>query len=420
VRRVSRLAKVVIPLGLLAAFAAGCGKSSTASTTSTSSRAAVSTTPPASGCGSYAKPPIKQVGGAVDALPTAQRDMYPGYSGTVKTSAWKNWKPAGNPPYTVGVVWGQLLNDFQVKATTELRAALKKSPLVGNVDFRSTGNNLDVGQQLQLFRQMIQRHPAAIVLEENESQPFIPLINQAGKAGIPTIIFGDSVATPYALNVYFNAFDAVAKPTSYMVRTLGDKGNVLYVHNIPGLTYDTDSFNGATAVLKNCPQVKKVGDVYGDFDSAIAKSQTLKFLATHPQPINGVVQVATMGPGVMSAFQQAGRPIPMMVDVSAMNGSLGYWASHRKTYTGVGSSLDPVAVADGTANVAHRLLEGQGPKVTDLLGQTPLITDQNLDQWVPKGATLATPGAAVGPPNNFFSDSDLNPLFEKGAPPKQG
>jgi ribose transport system substrate-binding protein len=202
------------------------------------------------------------------------------------------------------------------------------------------------------------------------------------------------------------------------MRLIGGKGNILLVHGLVGITVDNEASAAFAAVLKRCPQVKEIGNVTGSFSTATSKSQTLQFLSTHPQTIAGALQVASMAPGVMSAFQQSGRPVPVVNDIGNQEASLGYWRQHEKTYTGVGTGLGPNGIADAVADVALRTLEGQGPKLNTITAQLPLITDKNLDSWSQPSWNLRTVGTASGPNVPFMSDSYLDPMFNHPAVPK--
>ena len=60
----------------------------------------------------------------------------------------------------------------------------------------------------------------------------------------------------------------------------GDKGNVLDVHGIPGVFADSGIYDGINDVLKNCPNIKTVGSVVGQFVPSVAKAVTLEFLGS--------------------------------------------------------------------------------------------------------------------------------------------
>jgi ribose transport system substrate-binding protein len=317
----------------------------------------------------------------------------------------------------VAIVWAQLTTPFQVTTTDTLRAALESYPDVGEVSFDTTGQNLDVGQEIGLMNQAIAARPDLIVLDPLTAPAFAAQIEKAGEAGIPVLLVLDSYDSPYAVNIGGNNVLSAAESTSHMARLLGGRGNLLFVHGLAGSSPDNDSETGFEAVLKHCPGLEHAGDVYGQFVSAAAKSETLKYLATHPKQVDGVFQVAGMAPGIMQAFQQTGRPMPVVTDIANSKGSLGYWRQHQGDYHGVGTGLGGESYGEAIADVAVRMLQGQGLKVNTVIDRLPLITDANLGEWAQPGWSLETPGIAPGPKGAFAPDDFLDPLFDDPRPP---
>jgi hypothetical protein len=132
-----------------------------------------------------------------------------------------------------------------------------------------------------------------------------------------------------------------------------------------------------------------------------------------------VLQVGAMSPGIMQAFQQAGREMPVVADVGAMKGPLGYWWNdHRDTYTLAAQGLGPSSVGEAAVDVARRMLAGQGIKTTDVMYPMQEITPDNADEWVEPGWSLSTQGEAEGPKGIFAPDAFLDLLFEHPAAPQ--
>src|SRR4051794_3503546 len=307
---------------------------------------------------------------------------------------------------------------FQVEMGNAVVDRLKKSPLVGNVDFRAMGNDVNIPVALQNFNTFISQGVDLIIAEPLLGPSFVPVAKKAAAAGIPVVTVQTAIDTPEAVNVSSNLTLAYAQSTARLLRIIGGKGNVLAVRGIPGSPPDVEADAAWKKVLAECPNVKRVGDVYGNFIDVNAKSETLKYLATHPQKIEGVVQSGTMTGGIMGAFQQSGRPMPVVDDVGPMKASTGYWLQHRGTYHGVGMAFGPQAMGSAGADVALRILEGQGPKVSNIVDRMQILTEDNLDQWGDKSWSLTTPGQPEGPAGWFFTDDYINAFFARPATPK--
>jgi len=411
---------------LLALGAAACGGGGSSSTgsgggTGTSGGAATATAfkVPASGCGSFAQPLPEDP--TVAQFTPEQKQAIAGYTNypesTLKIveSAWRDWKPTHAPPYTVAISWGQLVSDFNVQATRIMEEELRKDPDIGNVIVRNTGNNLDVAQQLQQFNQLVQEKPDLILLQTPSADSFIGPVNKAAAQGIPTVTLLSTVNSDKAVNVDGNTYQGAGWAASFVAQKLGGQGNVLQVNALAGSPPDLSALAAWKEVYKHCPGLKSAGDVYGGFSDNLAKSETLKFLATHPQKIDAALEVAVMAPGVMRAFQQTGRPMPIVPDVGLSKGSLGYWNQNKDSYSDVGTSLPPLPAAAATAEVARRMLHGQGVRYNTIIGTQPLIDDTNLAEWVEPSWNLNTPGAALGTRDSFLPSSFLATFFAKPA-----
>ncbi|HEY7620149.1 MAG TPA: substrate-binding domain-containing protein [Solirubrobacteraceae bacterium] len=415
VRLVSIMA-VLAALVLAACGGSGSGSSSTGGASASASPADQPT--PTSGCGSYTLSPPPDPNGILKRLGRQYEQAFVGSTTPIQASAWGDWKPSHGPPYTVGIQWNVENNDYQIAVTRALKAVLKSDPMIGNVIYQTTGNSVDVGAEIQQFNGLVQKHPDILILQPLTGEAFTSQVDRAAAQGIPTISAFSTIPTKNAVSVHPNDQYNGAVTMGKLAQIMGSKGSLLLVHAIPGETEEINTMKAAKAVLARCPQIKVAGQVYGSYSTSLAKSETLKFLATHPQKINGAFQTAVMAPGVMSAFQQTGRQIPPVNDIGSNRGSLGYWLSHKGSYHGVGAGLGAEAMARALGGVARRMLRGQGIRISDVQHPNTIITDRNLSDWAQPGWTLTTPGIAEGPAEQFMSDEFLNGLFAQGETPK--
>jgi ribose transport system substrate-binding protein len=162
--------------------------------------------------------------------------------------------------------------------------------------------------------------------------------------------------------------------------------------------------------------MKVGGEIYGGFSESLAKSETLKYLATHPQKVDGLTTLAGESVGTLKAFQQTGRPIPPAAEVGMDKGFLGYWQENQSKYHASSTSLPPVAAARALHEVAMRMLAGQGVKLNSLIGRNPVITDANLSDWAEPGWNINTPGTVPGDPQSFLPSKYLDDFFNNPAP----
>src|SRR3954454_12373493 len=94
---------LILSVGLLSACSDG------SETKSAGKKVTISATPPASGCGSYtAKSPADPDGVIKEINNKEYTEGLTGYPVPVRKSSYSDWKPKGDPPYTVGIVWNQM------------------------------------------------------------------------------------------------------------------------------------------------------------------------------------------------------------------------------------------------------------------------------------------------------------------------
>src|SRR6187549_1778176 len=94
----------------LALTVSACGK--TSSDTDSASKGTPTTTK-ASACGTTTSLPFKDASGVIAKLGPEYQQAYNGYADPIFPSAWANFKPKGDGPYTIGVSITQPINDFQ-------------------------------------------------------------------------------------------------------------------------------------------------------------------------------------------------------------------------------------------------------------------------------------------------------------------
>jgi ribose transport system substrate-binding protein len=402
---------------LVAAAIAGCGGSVSNGSPSATHAAAKTPPAPATGCGSVQMPAAQDPDGILASLPKSYASNYAGYTTPVRKSNWSDWKPDGPGPYKVGIVWGPISNSFQVDVTDALKQRLQDSPNVSDVIFRPT-TQVDIPREIGTLNEFIRDGVDIIILQPQLGAAFIDVVNRAAEAGIPVVTVQSDVQTPNAVNIQNNAYQGSLIAGAQAMRIIGGKGNVLLVHGVVGAPVDTVIQDAFKKVVADCPGVKVAGEIAGNFDIPAAKQQTLQFLATHPQQIDAVLDSAIMASGVMSAFEQTGRSMPVVMDTGPMKGSIGYWLQNRGTYTGAGFASGPAELGKTTASVVLRMLEGQGIKLTDITKSAVNLDESNVEQWGDPAWSMTTPGQPAGPPDNWVTDSYLDPLFNHGSTPK--
>jgi ABC-type sugar transport system substrate-binding protein len=398
---------------------AACGKTSSTGSSSSSSAAVASssssggsssTTVAASsgGCGSVPALPYHDQSGALSSLGSKYTSQFNGYATPIFKSAYANFKPAGKPPYTVGISVTAPVSPTQAALIPRLQKELKAVKGVGKVVLL-TSPPTGLTTQLQQAHSLIQQHVSFIVAEPLVPQPFIPIAAAAKAAGIPFISIFNATPSPDAINIAPNSVGDALTSGAQLAKMIGGKGVVLGVHGIEATGVDQESFAGWKMAFGKCPGIHFDSSIVGQFQPAVAKAQMLSYLSSHPQPVAGVVETAGMTSGILQAFQQTGRPLPVFVAAGPSVGELAFFKTHTNRLISA-FTITPQGVVAATAYTIAQLIAGHGPKVSELSSLSDDINSSNLSHWAPASASVSDQSVVEGP---WLPQSYLAPLFNK-------
>jgi ribose transport system substrate-binding protein len=415
-----KYAFVVMCLALCAAVVTGCGSSSDKSDSSGSAETSGSAATPSTStaaAGSSASSETKAVeftapspGGVVSSLPADVQAAYKGFDGSVEKSPWVNFKPKHGPPWTIGYASSYAGNTWRSGSLDALQKVLvpkyQKAGLIKKLIV--TQSNLKDSVQIQQVRQLIDQG-ADILLFCCPSTALKPVVDAAAKQGVPSVTFSGHNDSTGSINLYSNYLRSGFDQATFIAQQMGGKGNLLYVNGIPGQASNTSVDDGVKMALKNYPDIKVVGTVSGQWTDQIAKTEVLKFLATHPTKIDGVITQSAQEVGVLQAFLQSGRPLPPMTQ-GGEKGTACYWVKNPDWKTKVFNIWPPADEAEGAISVMVRILQGQGPKIASITREP---TSSTLDEVKKElGTDCDVNDSSWFNPVGWFSDEYLDKFFE--------
>jgi ABC-type sugar transport system substrate-binding protein len=375
-----------------------------------------------SGCGTIPSNGYSDPAHLVQSLPPALRANYQGLPERVLPSALAGFKARRPAPWRLGLLVNPLANVWNAEVLTQMKrwvAKLKARHLVDELIAYATPT-FDVAAQIQQFRSLIQQHVDLIMVEPASGPALVPVTEAAHEAGIPVVTFFGVIDSPYAVNLTINPYLNSAEPMAHVAKhALRGKGKLLVVRGAPTQPTDVAGYKGVQAVLSRCPGIGVVGSVVGGFVNSVAKTEVLKFLSSHPGRIDAVYDGGTMALGVISAFQQLGRPLPAVTNLGAQQGALSFWLKNRKTFRSAATAVGSVNGTRAWLNVALRILEGKSPTMNNIIIRARLITEANLSKWTSSSYAFDDLSPAEGPPDSLAPNSVLDHWFAKrgsGAP----
>lgn len=379
----------------------------TASSPAATASASVAATPAAGACGSIPTVAPQDPGGVLAKLPASVAANYDGYTSPVAPSAWANWKPSHAAPYKVAIVWNPPVNTFAVNTLKAMTAALRAAGDIHIISSTAPQSPSDVPGNIQLYNQAVAEKPDLIISFPLASGPLIPAVEAAAKKGIPTVSPWVATATPDAVSVGTNDWLQAVTLASKVVTQLKGSGTILEVHGIPGVQEDDDAFAGFKSVLAQCPDITIAGQVTGDYNPAATQQAVLQFLSSHPGKVDGVFEAGTMTAGIIQAFKQLGRPVPVIADLGSTEGSIAYAGENESSYQEYGASTPDDAIGQTFAKVVLAMLDGHGPALDQLVTTINIIDNGNLRSVYRSGWTLSDTADAQLPNDTYFTSQQL-------------
>ncbi|BCW44820.1 substrate-binding domain-containing protein [Arthrobacter sp. StoSoilB5] len=390
----------------------GCSASGPAAPGSSGGNAPGAAEPAAAGtCGSLPTDTVNDPNGLLAGFPKEIAAGYDLYPYEIRKSAWAGYKSKKTDGFTAAIVGMPPASPFIASMSAAIRTSLKASgvKIVGEFAPDDPSN---VPLQLQQFNEALSLKPDVIIYTPIAPEPSVGLAKAAFDAGIPLVAAQVPIDSEYAVSVTRNTPLAIAQVTAGTLRAIGGKGNVLRVDGIPGIPASTFANLGIDAVLKNCPEIKVSGTVTGFFQPAKAQAEVQKFLATNPAGVDAVLQAGTMGVGIRNAFDDSGMDVPPIADDGSSRG-FSSWALAKQEYPFFGTTTPSVRTGEAVADVALRILKGQGPKINQIVEPSVIVSRENL-------AMLADPSwdhndltDLAGAPEDYLPTDRLNEFFSQ-------
>jgi len=341
----------------------------------------------------------------VRALYTEAVDVAPAALGDFKAPA-KPWRWCHSESY-MGNPWRVTFND-------ELARLVNGAKEAGAVsEFIVSDSNGDATQQISQIRAFIERGCSVITTIAGSSTALNAVIEDAQKAGIPVITSAGAVTTPVAINVMHNQNLWGYQMGKGIAEALPNGGTILQVEGISGhplVQQENAGLDKAVAESGNLTIARKVS---GEWTGTTTKSAVLQALATTPQQIDAVWSTGSEARFIAEAFQQAGRPLPL-ITASISGDALGFWHENQDGFKFYGGEVSPHVAAQNAFRVALRIIEGQKPIVNTIIAPMPTITQADLPTWYKDCMKPDSAAIFPIPPQDPFPEELLNGYFSNG------
>jgi ribose transport system substrate-binding protein len=356
---------------------------------------------------------------AIATVPAQARQYYDHYwyNAPVSPNPYANWTPPP-PPWQVcdsdsmlGTSWRtDLLNELKKLNAQYHAAGLTKA------DVLVTDSNNNINVQLTQVNNLQRQGCNIIISTPSNPTGLCNGFRDSMEKGVVNITVQSPVDCPYAVNVGANQYYGGRELAAWVGKELKGKGNVLILSGVPGISTTIGLEAGSKAGLAKYPGIHIVGTVYGFWNEATSKTEMVKWLATHPQKLDGIVSYGDMAVAADEALAQSGRPPVVQADGTNECPYIAYW--HDK-------KLHSFALlAGGGSNgyeaflVAMKMMFGQKPTTNMIWFPLPPINDEEAAKLYADhpGITPTSTCWADEADHHLVADSYIDKFFEGGKP----
>ena len=217
----------------------------------------------------------------------------------------KKWRIALSNDYAGNSWRQQMIKDWQAAA-----AAAKEKGLIADAPIFTT-NESSAAEQAAQIQNLILEGYDAIVLNAASPTALNGAVRKALEAGIVVVSFDNAITEPTAWRLITDFPYMGGAEVEFIAKKM-QKGNLLEIRGLAG-TYVNDAIHeGILGALKKYPDLKIVGEVYGNWTQSVAQKEVAGILPSLPQ-IDAVVTQGGDGYGCVKAFEAAGRKIPLVI-----------------------------------------------------------------------------------------------------------
>jgi ribose transport system substrate-binding protein len=317
---------------------------------------------------------------AVGKLPADLQGEYENSTTPVAAADLSNFKAPEGP-----FVWchseSYQGNPWRVALTNELKRLVEGLVEDGVVSsFEMSDSNGDASLQISHIRSFTEKDCGIITSVPGSATGLNAAVEAAAKAGIPFVTAAAAVTSEAAFNVDSNYYKWGYDMAKNLSEELGGKGNVVMVEGIAGISIVDQQRAGAQAAFDAYPDVKVVRMVNGNWTPSVTKSVILQTLATNPSAVDGVWTTGSEARVIAEAFDQAGRPLPVITG-SVSGDALGYWKANPDAFKFTGGAVLPSWIGQSLFRTASRIMAGQEPVVNTLMIPIPSVDSAGFDSW---------------------------------------
>lgn len=352
---------------------------------------------------------------AMAKLPPPVRKYYDHYwyYSPIDNNPYANWTPPP-PPWQFCDNDSMLASSWRADELNVIKKLNEQYHKVGltKADVLVTDSNNNINVQLTQLNNLSRQGCNVIISTPGSPVGLCSGLQNARESGVLIITVQSSVDCNYAINVGSNQYAGGREMAAWVGDALHGEGNVLILSGVPGISTTVALESGSKAGFAKYPGIHLLDTVYGFWDGGAAKTQMVKWLATHPGRLDGIVSYGSMAVSAEEALAQSGRPLVVQADGTNECGFVAYWREkklHALVLSAGGGSNGYEAFY-----VAIKMLFGQKPVVNTIWFPLPKVDDP---EKIYRADMTTTSTCWADPPDrHLVADSYIDQFFHGGKP----
>ena len=244
-----------------------------------------------------------------------------------------------------------MVEDFETRANE-----YKEAGVIADVMISNTNN--DPTEQLNQINAMIDSGVDAIIIDAVSPTTIKSAVEKAQHEGILVVVSNDPAYYEGTICVCGDNYTWQKIQVEWLVDQLGGAGEIVEIDGVAGNSADTLRVKANKDVLANYPDIKVLAAAPGGWSETEAQALMTTFLSSY-EKIDAVLEQDVMGEGVIKAYENAGKDLPIMTG-DYTKAFLTKW-SQFPDLNSIGVSYAPGNSVPGL-DVAVRLLQGKTVK----------------------------------------------------------
>jgi ribose transport system substrate-binding protein len=303
-------------------------------------------------------------------------------------------------------------NTWQAAAANGIKALASTPPYDKEVEFQTVISGTDVQRQISDLQSMIASGAKAILFYPLSGTALNRVIRQGCAKGVLMVAYDSGVTESCAYNVNTLTARYGANGAQWIVNTLGGKGELIFNHGVAGTALTKLYDEQAYKVFRRYPDIKIVGDFYGNWNDATSQEEVSKILAAHPN-----VDAIWTVDGTYGSLEAVVKNRPDRLVVIAGQSNNGFRlmmadpAMQAKGLKGLSSSQPP-AIGGYAFKLMMEILQGKKTLKSHNV-EYPISWLENKDIKICKGESFVDgcnvfPAGKVAP---LFLDTSLDATY---------